>query len=115
MCYSKLQNASITGTELFYEGSLTVDINLLNQIGMLPYERVLVVNNNNGERLETYLIPGKPGSKEIILNGAAARKGHIGDRIIIMNYVWMDQEDAKTHVPKAILLDEHNDIVPLSS
>ncbi len=85
MFKSKIHRAVVTQAELYYEGSLTVDSELLEAADLLEYEKVAIVNVNNGERFETYLIPGEPGSGVICLNGAAARKGAVGDEIIIIS------------------------------
>lgn len=111
MFKSKIHRATVTQAELHYEGSLTVDEDLLDAAGMLEYEKVAVVNITNGERLETYLIRGERGSKEICLNGAAARKGAPGDRIIVITYAAMSEEEAKSHKPTIVLVNEHNEIV----
>ena len=113
MFKSKIHRATVTQAELHYEGSLTVDEDLLEAAGMLEYEKVAVVNITNGERLETYLIRGERGSKQICLNGAAARKGAPGDRVIIITYASMSEEEAKQHKPTIVLVNEHNDIVEL--
>ena len=111
MFKSKIHRATVTQAELHYEGSLTVDEDLLEAAGMLEYEKVAVVNITNGERLETYLIKGERGRKEICLNGAAARKGAPGDRIIIITYASMTPEEARTYKPTIVLVNENNDIV----
>jgi len=106
---SKIQRARITGTELYYEGSLTLDPILMDAAGMLPGERVQVVNINNGERLETYLIRGRtPGNGEVVLNGPAARRGYVGDEVIILSYALMGPEDAAGHLPVVLVLDGQN-------
>ena len=108
---SKIHKARITRADLHYEGSLEIDLDLMDKIGLVPYEKILVVNINNGERLETYVIPGPRGSKDFLLNGAAARKGSEGDRIIIMSFAEYSEEEAAAHLPKTIVLDEQNEIV----
>lgn len=108
---SKLHRARITECELFYEGSLGIDLDLMDEVGMLPYERILVVNTNNGERLETYAIPAKRGSRTFCLNGAAARRGAIGDQVTIMAFAWCTPEEAKTTPPQIAVLDADNKIV----
>lgn len=108
---SKIHRATVTDAQLNYEGSLTVDIDLLERAGMKKLELVSVVNINNGERFETYLIEGERGSKTICLNGAAARKAQIGDRIIIMTYCILNEEEIDLHKPVIILLDEENNII----
>lgn len=105
---SKIHRATVTEADLFYEGSLTVDADLMENAGMFEYEKVHVVNINNGHRLVTYLIKGKGGSGIICLNGAAARLGHKGDKIIIISYAEYDPEEAARHKPKIVLVDEKN-------
>ncbi len=114
MFKSKIHRATITQAELHYEGSLTIDLDLMDAADLLPYEKVAIVNINNGERLETYVIPGERGSKTICMNGAAARKGVIGDRIIIISYATMSQEEAKEYAPTIVLVNEHNEIMETS-
>lgn len=111
MFKSKIHRATITEAELHYEGSLTIDEDLMESADLLEYEKVAVVNINNGERFETYVIKGERGSKVICLNGAAARKGQVGDRIIIISYTTLSDEEAKVHEPTIVLVDEHNSIV----
>lgn len=105
---AKVHRAEITDANLFYEGSLTLDAELMEAAGLFEYEKVHVVNVNNGARLETYLIQGKRGSREVCLNGAAARLGHRGDKVIIITYAQMTLEEAKTFQPKIVLLGEGN-------
>lgn len=106
---SKIQRARITGTELYYEGSLTLDPILMQRAGMLPFEQVQIVNLNNGQRLETYLITGgSPGSGEVTLNGPAARLGFVGDEIIILAYARMEPEAAGAFEPAVVRVDENN-------
>lgn len=114
MFKSKIHRATITQAELHYEGSLTIDTELMDAADLLPYEKVSIVNINNGERLETYIIPGERGSKTICLNGAAARKGAVGDRIIIISYATMSEDEARTYKPTIVLVNEKNDIIELS-
>ncbi len=111
MFKSKIHRASITQADLNYEGSLTVDEELMEAANMLTYEKISIVNINNGERIETYLIAGERGSRTICLNGAAARRGAVGDRIIIISYANMTEEEAIKHKPTVVLVDEHNNIV----
>jgi aspartate 1-decarboxylase len=113
MCKSKIHRAKVTQAELHYEGSLTVDQDLLDAADILPYERVQVCNINNGERFETYTIPGKRGSKTICLNGAAARLGSVGDVIIIITYATFTEQEMKDYIPKVVLLDKDNKIVEI--
>ncbi len=108
---SKIHRAVITQAELHYEGSLTIDQDLMDAADLLAYEKVSVVNINNGERLETYVIPGDRGSKTICLNGAAARKGQVGDRIIIISYAQLTEEELKSFEPTVVLVDEQNSII----
>lgn len=114
MFKSKIHRATITQAELHYEGSLTIDLDLMDAADLLPYEKVAIVNINNGERLETYVIPGERGSKTICMNGAAARKGVIGDRIIIISYASMSEDQAKEYAPTIVLVNEFNEIVHTS-
>lgn len=107
---SKIHRAVITDANLNYEGSITIDEDLMDQADLLTYEKVSVVNINNGERFETYVIPGKRGGREICLNGAAARKGQIGDRIIIISYVLVDEKELPRFKPSVLLVDERNNI-----
>lgn len=113
MCKSKIHRATVTQAELYYEGSLTVDSDLLDAADVLPYERVQVCNVNNGERFETYVIPGKRRSGTICLNGAAARLGSVGDEIIIITYGTYSEEELKTFKPTVLILDKHNKIVDI--
>lgn len=108
---SKIHRVKVTQAELNYVGSITIDEDLLDAAGIIENERVQVVNNNNGERLETYAIKGKRGSGIICLNGAAARKAEVGDIVIIISYGWMTQEEAKTHKPMVVFPDENNLVV----
>jgi aspartate 1-decarboxylase len=105
---SKIHRVTVTGADLNYIGSITVDEDLLDAAQILPGEKVQVVNNNNGERLETYAIPGPRGSGEITLNGAAARKVAIGDILIVLSYALMTPEEARGFKPSLIFPDEHN-------
>jgi aspartate 1-decarboxylase len=100
---SKIHRAVITEANLNYVGSLTVDEDLMDAANMIEYEKIHVVNVNNGERIETYLIKGARGSGVICLNGAAARKGEVGDVVIIISYGIMDFEKAKTHKPTVVI------------
>ncbi len=108
MFKSKLHQVTVTEANLFYEGSITIDEELLDKSGILPYEKVQIVNINNGERLETYTIPGEKGSRVCCLNGAAARKTQVGDRIIIISYAEMTPEEARDHTPHVVVVDENN-------
>jgi aspartate 1-decarboxylase len=111
MFKSKIHQAVITQADLNYEGSLTVDENLLDAAGILVHEKVQVVNINNGNRFETYTIRGEKGSGIIGLNGACARLGMPGDRVIIITYAQMTEDEAKNFVPKVVFVDEKNNIM----
>lgn len=115
MFKSKIHRAVVTQAELYYEGSLTVDADLMAAADLLEYEKVSVVNVNNGERFETYLILGEPGSGVMCLNGAAARKGSVGDEIIIISYASMSDEEARTFKPTVVHVDRRNKIVSRSN
>jgi aspartate 1-decarboxylase len=108
MLRSKIHRATVTDSNLEYEGSLTVDPLLLDAAGILPYEQVSVSNLNNGERFETYVIPGKNGAGEMVLNGPTARKGVKGDKVIVFCYEYFNEEELKTFKPTIILVDENN-------
>lgn len=107
---SKIHRATITSADLHYEGSLTVDQDLLDAADLLHHEEVQVVNVNNGLRFSTYVIPGPRGSGTIQLNGAAARLGVAGDLVIIMSYANFAEDEASRHVPTVVFLDEQNRI-----
>ncbi len=111
VCKSKIHKARITECDLNYEGSLEINSDYMDEVGMLPYERILVVNATNGERLETYAIPGPPGEPEFKLNGAAARRGNVGDTITVMSFGMLGEDETRGFVPKIIVLDESNAIV----
>ncbi len=105
---SKIHRVKITGADLNYIGSITIDEDLLDAANMIQGEKVAIVNVNNGERLETYIIKGERGSGEITMNGPAARKVQPGDIIIIISYAWMDFEEAKSFKPSIIFPNEEN-------
>lgn len=111
MLKSKLHKACITHSDLHYEGSLQVDQDLLDAAGILPFEHILVVNITNGERLETYAISGPRGSRVVRLNGAAARRGAIGDRLTIMAFGYCEPAEAARISPRVLVLNEQNEIV----
>lgn len=111
MLRAKIHRATVTDACLDYEGSLTVDEDLLDAAGILPYEAVVISNLNNGERFTTYAMAGKRGSGEIVLNGPTARKGAIGDQIIIFCYEFYAEDEIKRHAPRIIKVDERNRIV----
>ena len=110
MMNSKLHRATVTEADLNYVGSITIDSDLLDAAGMLPNEKVHVVNNNNGARFETYIIAGERGSGVICVNGAAARLVQRGDIVIILSYVYMTNEEARTHEPTVLIMDEKNGV-----
>ena len=105
---SKIHRATVTEANLNYVGSITIDADLMEAANLLEGERVQIVNNNNGERLETYVIKGAKGSGVICLNGAAARKVEVGDIVIIIAYGYMTPEEASEFEPKAVFPDENN-------
>jgi len=108
MMKSKIHRAVVTEANLNYVGSITIDENLMDAVDILPNEKVQVVNNNNGARFETYVIPGPRGSGVICLNGAAARLVQPGDRVIIIAYAFMTDEEARRHRPKVAIMGEDN-------
>jgi aspartate 1-decarboxylase len=108
LCKSKIHRATITEANLAYEGSLTVDRDLMDAAGLLPYEKVAVVNVTNGSRLETYVIEGGRGTGVLCLNGAAARLGAVGDTVIIIAYAQMSPEEAASYKPALIQVDDEN-------
>ena len=108
---SKIHRATVTEANLNYMGSITIDEALMEKAHILPNERVQVVDNNNGARLETYVIPGPKGSGVICLNGAAARCAQPGDTVIIMAYAWMDEAEARSWKPTVVMVDEKNHAV----
>lgn len=108
---SKLHRVRVTQAELNYVGSITIDEELMDAAGLLENEQVHVVNNNNGERLITYVIKGERGSGIICLNGAAARRAQVGDIVIIISYAMMTPEEARSHQPTVVFPDENNRLV----
>lgn len=108
---SKIHRATITSADLHYEGSLTVDQDLLDAADLREHEEVQVVNVNNGARFSTYVIPGARGSGVLQLNGAAARLGMAGDRVIVISYGVFDEAEAERHAPTVVFVDERNRIV----
>lgn len=115
MLKGKIHRATVRQAELDYVGSITVDPELLDAAGILEYEKVAIVDINNGSRFETYTIAGEPGSGMICLNGAAARCVSQGDKIIIMCYAELTPEEAKEHKPKVVFVDDNNRITRLTS
>ncbi|MCL4678336.1 MAG: aspartate 1-decarboxylase [Alphaproteobacteria bacterium] len=112
MLKAKLHRATVTRADLDYEGSITIDLDLLERSGILPHEQVDVLDITNGARLTTYAIPGPRGSGEIGINGAAAHLVNPGDLVIICSYVQMDAQEAKNFNPVILLLDEKNRVKP---
>ncbi len=110
MLGGKIHRATVTEADLNYVGSITVDQDLLDAAGICVNEKVAIVNNNNGERLETYTIPGERGSGVVCLNGAAARLVQKGDIVIIMSYVILSEPEIAAYEPKVVLVDENNKI-----
>ncbi|MBC8081051.1 MAG: aspartate 1-decarboxylase [Gorillibacterium sp.] len=108
MMKSKLHRATITEANLNYVGSITIDEDLMDLADLYPNEKVQIVDNNNGARLETYTIPGPRGTGVICLNGAAARLVQPGDKIIIISYAMMSEEQARALIPKVVILDDNN-------
>ena len=115
MLKSKIHRATITEANLNYAGSITLDPLLIEAAGMLVYEQVQVLNINTGARFETYIIAGERGAGAVCLNGAAARLGHPGDLIIALTYALMDAEEARSHIPRIVHVDEKNRIVRVDS
>jgi aspartate 1-decarboxylase len=109
MFKSKLHQMVVTEANLNYEGSITIDQDLLDAAHLLPYEKVQVLNITNGSRLETYTIPGERGSRVCCMNGAAARLTQVGDRVIIISYAEMTPEEASEYKPRTVVVDENND------
>ena len=111
LCKSKIHRVTVTETNLQYEGSITIDSDLMNAADILPYEKVQVVNTNNGMRIETYVLPGESGSGVVCMNGAAARCAEPGDIIIVITYCWLADSEALTHEPVVVRVDSRNRIV----
>lgn len=115
MMNGKIHRATVTEANLNYVGSITIDEDILDAVGMIANEKVQIVNNNNGARLETYIIPGPRGSGVICLNGAAARLVQVGDTVIIISYVLVPEDRISAHKPKVAIMDQHNQIKELIS
>jgi aspartate 1-decarboxylase len=111
MLKSKIHRATVTGANIEYEGSITIDRDLLEAADMMMDEKVLVVNLTNGSRIESYAIPAERGSGTICLNGGAAKHGKVGDLLIIMSFGVLDEVEIKTHVPKLVKVDAKNRII----
>jgi len=110
MCKSKLHRATVTQAELHYEGSVTIDADLMDAADIMPYEKIQVVNINNGSRFESYVIEGRRRSGTICINGAAARLAVVGDEIIIISYAAYTEEELKSFKPTLLLLDKNNKV-----
>lgn len=110
MLKAKLHRATLTMTDLHYEGSIAIDTELMEAAGLLPNEKVDVWNITNGARLTTYVLPAEAGSREIMLNGAAARLAHAGDQVIITAFCEIDESEAKNHKPTVVLMNEDNTV-----
>ncbi len=115
MMNAKIHRARVTEANLNYVGSITIDENIMDAVGILANEKVAIVNNNNGARLETYVIAGERGSGVICLNGAAARLVQPDDIVIIISYVMVTEEELRDHKPKVAIMNENNEIVELIS
>jgi len=111
MLKCKIHRATLTGTELDYEGSIAIDRALLEAADMLPGEQVQVLNLNNGSRIITYAIEAEAGSGTVMLNGPAARLGAVGDRVIVLSYCAVSEEEARTHRPKVVKVDDGNHLL----
>jgi aspartate 1-decarboxylase len=108
---SKIHRATVTGASLDYEGSLSISLDIAETVGLLPYEKILVSNLENGERFETYVIYATPGKGVIELNGATAHLGKVGDLLTIMNFAQLTPDEAKKHKPRIAVLDRQNRII----
>lgn len=108
---SKIHRAAVTGVDMDYEGSIVVDVDLMEEVRLYAYEKVLVANIATGDRFETYVIPGKAGSGSIELNGATARLGQVGDRVIIFAFARIPESEASAYSPRIVQLDENNRVI----
>ena len=115
MLYSKIHRATVTDANLNYVGSITIDQDLLDASGLIVGQKVEIVNINNGERFSTYVIKGKRGLKEMCLNGAAARKVEIGDKIIVIAYASYNKEELETYEPLVVHVNDQNDIIEITN
>lgn len=109
--YAKIHRATVTDANLNYVGSITIDENILDKANLSEGQKVDILNINNGERFQTYIIAGKRGNKDFCLNGAAARKAQIGDKIIICSYALMTKEEAQTFKPAIVQIDDNNNVI----
>ncbi len=112
MLRGKIHRATITGADLHYEGSVTIDSDLLRSAGIIENEAVCIWDVNNGERFETYTIEGRRGSGIVCMNGACARLVHVGDVVLIMSFGWMEEAEAKSRKTELVFVDEKNRVVP---
>lgn len=108
MLRGKVHRATVTGADLHYEGSVTIDADLMERGDILPHQEVEIWNVTNGERFRTYALRGHPGSGVVCINGAAAHKANRGDLVIIATFGWMSEQEARTYEPKVVFVDEHN-------
>lgn len=115
MLYSKIHRATVTDANLNYVGSITIDEELMKASNLMVGQKVDIVNINNGERFSTYVIKGKAGSKDMCLNGAAARKVEIGDTIIVIAYATYNEEELKNYKPIVVIVNENNNIIEISN
>ena len=115
MCKSKIHRATVTDANLNYVGSITIDAELMEKADIFPYEKVQVVNNNNGARLETYVITGERGRGDVCLNGAAARLVQPGDTVIIISYAQYSSEELANFQPKVVFVDKGNKVIQVVS
>jgi aspartate 1-decarboxylase len=115
MLKSKIHRATVTEARVDYVGSITIDADLLDRADMLPYEKVLVADCDNGARLETYVIEGPPGSGVVCINGAAARLVEKGDKVIIISFASYEEAEARNHKPLTVFVNDHNEPVSLSA
>ena len=111
ICKSKIHRVTVTGAELDYEGSITIDRKLLEEASILRNEKVQVVNLNNGARFETYILVGEPNSGTICLNGPAARLGQVGDLLIVISYCHLEFEEARKYQPRVVYVDKDNQMM----
>jgi aspartate 1-decarboxylase len=111
MLQGKIHRAAVTDCRIDYEGSLSVDPELIELAGLRPYQKIQLLNINNGQRIETYLIEGQRGERKIVVNGAAARLFYKGDRVIIAGYAHYEAKELAGHKPKVVVLNEHNQVV----
>jgi len=115
MMKSKIHRATVTQANLQYMGSITIDTELMENADILPNEKVQIVNNNNGARFETYVIPGERNSGVICLNGAAARQVQVGDQVIIISYAMLTDEEVRQYNPKVVFVDDGNHPTKIAS